>query len=84
MNLPIEAESYTFEEALASLEAVVKELENGKLPLEKALELFEKGILLSGFCRQQLSRAEQKISVLIAGEKGEPILKDIPSPVDER
>jgi len=79
MEPSTETEKYTFEEALAGLEAVVRELESGKLPLEKALELFEKGISLSRFCHQQLETAEQRISVLIAGETGEPVLKEVPS-----
>ncbi len=44
-----------FEQGLADLEAVVKELESGDLPLEKALELFEKGVALSAACRKQRS-----------------------------
>ena len=36
-------ESLSFEKGLAHLEAVVKELEGGDLPLERAIELFEKG-----------------------------------------
>ena len=71
MEIPVETESYTFEEALAKLESVVRELESGKLPLEKALELFEKGIALSGICNEQLKDAERRITLLIAGEKGE-------------
>jgi exodeoxyribonuclease VII small subunit len=73
MEIPVETENYTFEEALDRLESVVRELESGKLPLEKALELFEKGIALSGICSEQLKEAERKITVLIAGEKGELI-----------
>ena len=71
MEIPVETESYTFEEALARLESVVRELESGKLPLEKALELFEKGIALSSICSEQLKEAERRITLLIAGEKGE-------------
>jgi len=74
MEIPVETESYTFEEALARLESVVKELESGKLPLEKALELFEKGIALSGICNEQLKDAERRITLLIAGEKGKLVL----------
>jgi len=79
MEPSAKTEKYTFEEALAMLEAAVRELESGKLPLEKALELFEKGISLSSFCHRQLEAAEQRISVLIAGETGEPVLKEVPS-----
>ncbi len=70
----------TFEEALSRLEAVVRELENGKLPLDKALELFGEGISLAQFCHQQLERAEQKISVLMADAGGGLICKEISLP----
>ena len=54
-----------FEQGLAELEAVVKELESGDLPLEKALELFEKGAALSAACRKQLVEAETRIEALV-------------------
>ncbi|MBI4875158.1 MAG: exodeoxyribonuclease VII small subunit [Acidobacteria bacterium] len=54
-----------FERGLAELEAVVKELESGELPLEKALELFEKGVALSAGCRKQLVEAETRVEMLV-------------------
>jgi exodeoxyribonuclease VII small subunit len=54
-----------FEKGLAELEGVVKELESGDLPLEKALELFEKGIALSAACRKQLVEAETRVELLV-------------------
>lgn len=54
----------SFEAGLEELEAVVKELENGDLPLERSLELFEKGMQLSELCRKQLEEAETRIEVL--------------------
>ena len=44
----------SFEASLDELEKVVKELEAGDLPLERSLELFEKGMALSETCRKQL------------------------------
>jgi exodeoxyribonuclease VII small subunit len=54
-----------FESGLAELEKVVKELESGDLPLERSLELFEKGVSLSETCRRQLQDAETRIEMLI-------------------
>lgn len=54
-----------FEAGLAELEKVVKELEAGDLPLERSLELFEKGIGLSQACRKQLDEAETRIEILL-------------------
>ena len=55
----------SFETALAELEKVVKELEAGDLPLERALDLFEKGIALSQTCRKQLEAAETRVEILL-------------------
>lgn len=53
-----------FESALAELEAIVKELEDGQLPLEASLQRFERGIRLSRFCHTRLEDAERRIEVL--------------------
>lgn len=58
----------SFENALEQLEKIVKELENGDLPLEKSLDLFEKGMELSEQCRKQLSAAETRVEVLLKKE----------------
>jgi exodeoxyribonuclease VII small subunit len=60
----------SFETGLQQLEGIVKEMESGDLPLERALELFEKGMKLSETCRKQLEEAETRVEMLIkrAGE----------------
>jgi len=60
----------SFEAGLQQLEAIVKEMESGELPLERALELFERGTKLSDACRRQLEEAETRVEVLMkrAGE----------------
>lgn len=61
-----------FETALAELEAIVKTLEEGDLPLERSLQLFERGVHLSRFCHQRLEEAERRIEILTErGELGE-------------
>ncbi|MCL5745887.1 MAG: exodeoxyribonuclease VII small subunit [Acidobacteria bacterium] len=55
----------SFEACLEELERVVKELEGGDLPLERSLELFEKGVALSETCRKQLEEAETRVEMLI-------------------
>lgn len=54
-----------FEAGLDELEKIVKEMESSDLPLERALELFEKGVSLSDQCRKQLEEAELKVEKLI-------------------
>ena len=63
--MPEESAPFTFEAGLQELEAVVKEMEGGDLPLERALELFERGMKLSDTCRKQLEEAETRIEVLV-------------------
>jgi exodeoxyribonuclease VII small subunit len=55
----------SFETGLQQLEGIVKEMESGDLPLERALELFEKGMKLSETCRKQLEEAETRVETLI-------------------
>ena len=61
----------TFENALARLEQVVRELEGGKAPLDTMLALFEEGKSLVDFCEKALTNAEQR--VLKVNENGEAI-----------
>ncbi len=60
-----EKEIPSFEDGLKQLEEVVSQLEDGDLPLEKSLELFEKGMTLSASCRRQLQDAEAKVEILL-------------------
>ena len=55
----------SFETGLDELERVVKEMESGDLPLERSLELFEKGMTLSEACRKQLEEAETRVEKLL-------------------
>lgn len=60
----------SFEAGLAELEAIVKEMESGELPLERALELFEKGMQVSETCRKQLAEAETRVEMLVRRGQG--------------
>ena len=62
--------SPTFEVGLQELENIVKEMETGELPLERAISLFEQGMKLSEACRKQLEEAETRVEILTrrAGE----------------
>lgn len=55
----------TFEECLDRLEKIVGELEKGDVPLDRALELFDEGMKLSGSCRKELEEAEGKVEILL-------------------
>jgi exodeoxyribonuclease VII small subunit len=58
-----------FESAIAELESIVKKLEEGDLPLDRSLALFERGVVLSRYCQDQLGAAERRIEQLT--ERGE-------------
>lgn len=62
------AEKNTFEESIKRLEEVVKLLERGDAPLDKALELFEEGTSLIKVCSKMLDEAEQKVTLLVKGD----------------
>ncbi len=67
----------TFEESLDQLEAIVRKLEDGDLPLEESLELFEKGVKLSRECKERLVRAERRIEVLMKESNGDLKLEEL-------
>ena len=65
------SEAPDFETALKKLEEIVKKLENGELPLDSALELFEEGIKLSRFCHTKLELAERRVEILLKNGSGQ-------------
>jgi exodeoxyribonuclease VII small subunit len=59
-----------FEKAFQDLEAVVRQLEGGQLPLHEALALFERGQTLAAHCQTLLDDAELKIQQLTPAPGG--------------
>lgn len=53
-----------FETALAQLEALVAQMENGSLPLDQSLAAYQKGVELARICQKLLDTAEQQVKVL--------------------
>lgn len=65
-----------FEEALAELERIVRDLESGEIELEESLSRYERGVALMRRCYAQLQKAEKRILKLTGQtEDGEAILK---------
>ena len=62
-----------FEAALAELETLVGQLEQGELSLEQALQRFEQGVALTRVCQTALRQAEQKVEQLLESN-GEPVI----------
>ena len=55
----------TFENAIRQLDEIVRSLENGDIPLDEALALFEKGVKLTEVCSAKLNAAEKQIKLLV-------------------
>ncbi len=60
-----------FEEALAELESVVDKLQNGDLPLEDAIEEFQRGTELSKICLEKLNAAKAAVQKLVVDPDNE-------------
>ena len=68
-----------FEASMLRLEEIVNLLERGEAPLEQAMKLYEEGAVLLRESTARLDAAEQKVSILTAGEDGSPVSR----PFDE-
>ena len=66
----------TFETALAELEAIVLQMEDGELTLEQSLAQYRRGAELLKFCQSALADAQTQIKVL-----EDDVLKDLPGDV---
>jgi len=65
-----------FEEALKTLEKIVRDLEDGDLPLDEACEKYEEGIRLAKACSKKLEVAKKKVEILLKNEDGSVELKE--------
>ena len=64
--------SQTFETSMQRLEEIVRQLEQGKVPLEASLKLFQEGTALVKSCTALLDSAEQQIVKLMKTADGTP------------
>lgn len=61
----------TFEQALAKLEQLVAELEQGQPSLDLSLKKFDEGIQLAAFCDQKLAEARSRVDLLLCNDDGD-------------
>ena len=59
------SEKKTFEMALTELQSIIENLESGSPSLEKMIQLFEEGMKLMSYCRDELNEVEDRIKTLI-------------------
>lgn len=60
----------TFEESLAELEGIVRQLEAGDVDLEKSIAIYERGAALKAHCESRLKSAELKVEQIVQGSAG--------------
>jgi exodeoxyribonuclease VII small subunit len=70
------ATELNFEKAMGRLEAIVEQMETGKLPLEDLIVRYEEGMNLVKICQERLTSAEQKIEIIARNSAGKAIVKD--------
>ncbi len=63
-------ENLSFEEAYAQLETAVTALQDGQMPLERALQYYEEGMKLAQHCHELLQKAELRVQQLTIDQEG--------------
>ena len=66
-------ENITFEQAIEELETIINRLEEGDVPLDETINLYEKGSELKDFCEKKLQSAELKIQKINQKTKNKEI-----------
>ena len=60
-----------FEDALKRLEEIINNLEQGEVPLEETVKMFQEGITLAKICKDRLQSAEKEIQKIVKDTDGE-------------
>ncbi len=68
---PPDVESLSFEQALAELEKIVGELESGQAPLERSIEMYERGAALKRQCEARLKAAQMRVEKILVSPSGD-------------
>ena len=69
-EIPKDIQKLSFEEALAELEGIVRDLDDGRGELEGAIKAFERGTQLKRHCEAKLKEAEARIEKILPGPDG--------------
>lgn len=64
----------TFEQAMSELEQIVRQLEEGKMPLEQAIVAFSRGSQLKQYCEEMLKSAKLKVDQIMINTEGQVTL----------
>ena len=66
-------EELAYEQIVAELDGVVRQLETGELSLEQSLDAFERGVQLARAAERRLDEAEQRVEILLQGDRVQPL-----------
>ncbi len=72
-------EELNFEQAMARLEQIVKELEGGNVPLDDLMRLYEEGTALVRSCTERINAAEEKVK-LVQSQNGTVVKEEFQTP----
>ena len=72
MAVELDIKTLSFEKALALLEEIVAKLESGRVDLEEAIKIYERGEALRKHCETKLAEAEARIEKITLGANGKP------------
>ncbi|WP_164218084.1 exodeoxyribonuclease VII small subunit [Virgibacillus sp. YIM 98842] len=64
----MKTDEISFEEAMEKLEEIVSKLEEGEIPLEKAINYYQEGMQLSKICNDKLENAQEKMTQIMSEE----------------
>ncbi|MEQ9814220.1 MAG: exodeoxyribonuclease VII small subunit [Azospirillaceae bacterium] len=68
---PSDIAKMTFEQALAELEEIVRQLEQGEMDLDKSISAYERGAQLKSHCEAKLREAQMKVEKITVGPNGD-------------
>ena len=71
-NIQGDVKKLSFERALEELESIVKRLEDGKVPLEESVTIYERGEALKRRCEELLRQAEARVDKITTDANGQP------------
>lgn len=76
-------EDLAFDEALSQLEGLAEQLEEGDVPLEQALRVYEEAVVLFRHCRERLGQVEQKLELLTRDLDDNPVTESLPASAED-
>ncbi len=70
-NTQVDVKKLSFERAIEELESIVKRLEDGKVPLEESVAIYERGEALKRRCEELLRQAEARVDKITTDANGQ-------------